>query len=343
VATIKDVSVQAQVSIKTVSRVVNGSAEVSEATRQRVLQVISDLGYRPSLLAKSLVTGKTNTVGVVIPHTAAYVFAHLYFNQVLRGIGEVLEQHRLDLLLHLGRKDMNYAELYHQQRVDGLILLAIPLDDPLHHELLDGRVPAVFTCRVRENDNPTNWVDSDAAGGIEQVVDHLQSLGHREIGFLSGPDNLVLARLQREGFRHALRASGLQLNPEWVRIGEYSFESGRRLAIDVMGFDRRPTALVCGDDMTAVGAIRGVQSLGNQVPTDVSITGFDDVVLAGYTVPALTTVRQDGYQKGRIAAETLIEIMNGSGPDPPRQIVLATELIVRDSSGLVPNCQENRL
>jgi DNA-binding LacI/PurR family transcriptional regulator len=238
---------------------------------------------------------------------------------------------------------MNYAELYHQQRVDGLILLAIPLDDPLHHELLDGRVPAVFTCRVRENDNPTNWVDSDAAGGIEQVVDHLQSLGHREIGFLSGPDNLVLARLQREGFRHALRASGLQLNPEWVRIGEYSFESGRRLAIDVMGFDRRPTALVCGDDMTAVGAIRGVQSLGNQVPTDVSITGFDDVVLAGYTVPALTTVRQDGYQKGRIAAETLIEIMNGSGPDPPRQIVLATELIVRDSSGLVPNCQENRL
>jgi DNA-binding LacI/PurR family transcriptional regulator len=336
VSTIKDVSVRAQVSIKTVSRVINGSAEVSEATRHRVLEVIGELGYRPSMLAKSLVTGKTNTVGVVIPHAAAYVFAHLYFNQVLRGIGEVLEFHRFDLLLHLGRKDMQYAELYYQQRVDGLILLAIPLDDPFHLELIDGRVPAVFTCRVLEENNPTHWVDCDATGGIQQAVDYLVSLGHRDIGFLSGPDDLVLARLQRAGFQFASQQFGLEANPEWIRTGEYAFESGQRMAIEVMSSSRQPTALVCGDDMTAVGAIRGLESLGYKVPRDISVVGFDDAVLAGYTTPRLTTVRQDGYQKGRVAAETLVELMSGSLPDQPRQVVLDTELVVRDSSGPVP-------
>lgn len=335
-ATIKDVSIQAQVSIKTVSRVINGSAEVSEATRRRVLQIIGELDYRPSMLAKSLVTGKTNTVGVVIPHSANYVFDHLYFNKILRGIGEVLESNRLDLLLHMGRKDMPYAELYHQQRVDGLILLAIPLDDPLHLDLIDGRVPCVFTCRVREENNPTNWIDCDASEGIQQAVKHLVSLGHRDLGLISGPDNLILARSQLDGFRRALLRNDIPVVSRWIRSGDFSFESGRRLAVELMTAGPRPTALMCGDDMTAVGAIRGVEFLHLRVPEDVSIVGFDDVVLARYISPALTTVRQDGYQKGRVAAETLVEIMRGGLLNQPRQVMLNTQLIVRESSGPAP-------
>ncbi len=336
VATIKDVSLQAKVSIKTVSRVINGSAEVSEETRRRVLQVIGELEFRPSMLAKNLVTGKTNTVGVVIPHTANYVFAHLYFNEVLRGIGDVLEIHGFDVLLHLGRQDMQYSELYRQQRVDGLILLSIPVDDPLHLDLINSRAPCVFTCRVLEFDNPTHWVDCDGAAGIERAVTHLVSLGHRRIGFLSGPQNLVLGRLQMSGFRSSLSRHGLSGNEDWIRVGDYSFEAGQQLAIELMTSDERPTALICGDDMTAIGAIRGVESLGLSVPRAVSIVGFDDVILAKYTSPALTTVRQDGYQKGRIAAETLVEVMKGEIVDKPRQILLDTELVIRDSSGPAP-------
>jgi DNA-binding LacI/PurR family transcriptional regulator len=167
-------------------------------------------------------------------------------------------------------------------------------------------------------------------------VSHLVSLGHRDLGFLSGPGNLVLARLQERGFREALTHHGLDATGEWVRAGDYSFEAGRRLSTELMALSRRPTALICGDDMTAVGAIRGVESSGLTVPGDVSIVGFDDVILARYTSPALTTVRQDGYQKGRIAAETLVEIMKGSISDQPKNLMLDTELVVRDSTGPAP-------
>jgi DNA-binding LacI/PurR family transcriptional regulator len=331
-ATIKDVSARAGVSIKTVSRVVNNSAEVSEATRSHVQQIIAELNYRPSALGKRLVSGRTNTVGVVIPHTAAYVFAHLYFNEVLRGIGEVLHQHGLDLLLHLGRSDMAYSDLYRQHRVDGLILLAIPTDDTLHRDLLGSEIPCVFTCRVVEDNNPTHWVDSDAATGIELVVDHLVSLGHRRIGMLAGPANLTLAREQVRGFRRALDRHELTLDPGWVETGDFSFDAGRRLSKTMLASRLRPTALVCGDDMTAVGAVRGADDIGLRVPADVSVTGFDDVILARYITPPLTTVRQNGYEKGRRAAEILVSVVLGSERGSPRQELLPTELVVREST-----------
>ena len=334
-ATIKDVSARAGVSIKTVSRVVNGNAEVAPATRLRVQQAIHELDYRPSVLAKRLVSGKTSTVGVVIPHSAGYVFSHLYFNDVLRGVGEILGRHGLDLLLHLGRDDLPYAELFRQHRVDGLILLSIPVDDTLHHDLLDSEAPCVFTCRISVTDNPTHWVDADAETGMEQAVDHLVALGHRHIGFLAGPHNFVLARFQESGFRKAMKKHGLTVNDRWIQVGtdDYSFEAGQRMASELMSRHPRPTAVACRDDMTAIGAIRAIESLGLRVPGDVSIIGFDDVVLARYITPALTTVRQDGYQKGRVAASTLVEVMNGSIREHPRQVVLDTELIIRDSTG----------
>ncbi|MGH2562446.1 MAG: LacI family DNA-binding transcriptional regulator [Thermomicrobiales bacterium] len=332
-ATIKDVSKLAAVSIKTVSRVLNGSTEVAAETRERVQRVIAELDYQPNALAQRLVTGKTNTIGVVIPRSAAYVFSHLYFSEVLRGIGEVLGQHALDLLLHLSHDDTPYAELYRQQRVDGLILMSIPMDDPHLAGLIDGQVPCVFTCRVRAHDNPTHWVDADAAGGMVRSVEHLLALGHQRIAFLSGPPNLMLARLQEEGYRRALAQHGLTPREDLVAVGDYSFEAGQRLAQALMARPQPPTAFVCGDDMTALGTMRGVRELGHQIPEDVSIAGFDDVILAHYATPALTTVRQESYKKGQIAAQTLITVIAGSHAAGPCQIVLPTDLIIRESTG----------
>lgn len=334
-ATIKDVSKGAGVSIKTVSRVLNGSSEVADETRQRVLRIIADLDYRPSALAKRLVTGKTGTVGVVIPRSAAYVFSHLYFSEVLRGIGEVLGQEKLDLLLHLAQDDTPYAELHRQQRVDGLILMSIPVDDPHLAGLRDGRVPCVFTCRITEHDNPTHWVDADAAGGVARAVAYLISLGHERIGFLSGPPNLVLARLQEAGYRQALETHGVAVCQELIAAGDYSFEAGQRLAQTLMTRPQPPTAFVCGDDMTALGAMRGAQARGYRVPEDVSVVGFDDVILARYATPALTTVRQEGHRKGQLAAQTLVAALAGRLADMPSQHLLDTQLVVRDSTGPV--------
>lgn len=335
-ATIKDVSREAHVSIKTVSRVVNRSPEVAEETRVRVLEAIEMLGYRPSALGKRLVTGRANAIGVVIPRSAGYVFGHLYFIEVLRGIGDVLGQHQLDLLLHLGRDDSDYASLAQQRRVDGLILLSIPVDDPLAASLIGEDIPAVFTCRVMAEDNPTTWVDCDPAPGIDEAVDHLVALGHRDFGFLQGPEGLMLPRFQLAALRDSLRRRGLSLRNEWVLTGDYAFEAGSAHAQKLLGLAERPTALICSDDMIAIGAIGALVREGVNVPRDCSVIGFDDVLIVRHLTPPLTTIRQDGYGKGRSAAEMLIEMIKSGPSRNPDQRMLPTELIVRQSTAPPP-------
>lgn len=335
-ATIKDVSRQARVSIKTVSRVINGSQEVAEATRQRVLDTIELLEYRPSALGQRLVTGRARTVGVVIPRAAGYVFGHPYFHEVLRGIGDVLGRNELDLLLHLGRDDGDYALLVHQRKVDGLILLSIPIGDPCASSLLSGAVPAVFTCRATDDDQLTNWVDCDPAGGIDEAVDHLISLGHRDIGFLQGPQQLTLPRLQLQALRASLARRGVGLRNEWVLNGDYSFEAGSAHVLQLLEQPRRPTALLCGDDMIAIGAISALTGAGLLVPRDCSVIGFDDVVISQYISPPLTTIRQDAYGKGQRSAELLIEAIARGPATGVIHETLPTTLIVRKSTASPP-------
>ncbi|MDY7041678.1 MAG: LacI family DNA-binding transcriptional regulator [Chloroflexota bacterium] len=329
--TIKEVAEAAGVSIKTVSRVVNGHSEVADETRQRVQQVISDLGYQPNTMARSLVQGRSNTVGVVIPRSAGYIFSHPFFNEVLRGIAEVLGENNLNLLLHLAYHDTPYVQLYKQRRVDGLIFMSVSLGDPNLEGLLESEAPCVFTCRIAEQDNPTSWVDADFAGGVAKAAEHLFSLGHRRIGLLAGPTDLVSVLLRVKGYRQALQDNGVQVSEDWVLHGDFSSESGRALATTLMA-QCHPSAIICGDDMMAIGAIQGLQELGYRVPDDVSVVGFDDVNMARFATPPLTTVRQDTHKKGRLAAKTLIEIINGSSDTTPTQIALETTLVVRQST-----------
>jgi DNA-binding LacI/PurR family transcriptional regulator len=335
-ATIKDVSRQARVSIKTVSRVINGSPEVAEATRQHVLATIEQLGYRPSALGQRLVTGKASAIGVVIPRTAGYVFGHQYFHEVLRGIGDVLGRNQLDLLLHLGRDDSDYALLVHRRKVDGLILLSIPLDDHRASSLIGGDVPAVFTCRATAGHNPTNWVDCDPATGIDEAVEHLVALGHREIGFLQGPTQLMLPRLQLDALRGSLRGHELELREEWVLSGDYSFEAGSAHARRLLELPERPSALLCSDDMIAIGAIGALAGAGTIVPRDCSVIGFDDVVIARYLTPPLTTIRQDAYGKGQRAAELLIDLIARGSKTEAVHETLPTRLMIRQSTAPPP-------
>jgi DNA-binding LacI/PurR family transcriptional regulator len=301
-----------------------------------VLETIERLGYRPSALGQRLVSGKASAIGVVIPRTAGYVFGHPYFHEVLRGIGDVLGQNHLDLLLHLGRDESDYALLVHQRKVDGLILLSIPLDDVRAASLIGGAVPAVFTCRATIGDNPTNWVDCDPATGIDEAVDHLVALGHREIGFLQGPNQLMLPRLQLEALQRSLQRHGLALRAEWVLSGDYSFESGSAHARQLLELRARPTALLCSDDMIAIGAIGALASAGVVVPRDCSVVGFDDVVIARYLTPPLTTIRQDAYGKGQRAAEALIDLISHGQRNDAVHETLPTRLMVRQSTASPP-------
>jgi LacI family transcriptional regulator len=335
--TIKDVARNSGVSIKTVSRVVNNQAEVSPETRQKVQQTISQLGYQPNMTARNLVIGQSNTVGVIIPNSADYVFLHPFFNEVLRGIAEVLSENHFNLLLHLAHDDAPYARLYSQRKVDGLILMSIPIGDPNIQGLEESGAPCVCTCRISETNNSTNWVDADFAGGVEQAMEHLISLGHRRIALLAGTMNLVSVRLRVLGYQNALRKHGLPVEDGYILDGEFTSESGHVLAAKAMKHPNPPSALICGDDMMAFGAIQALKELGYGVPEDVSVIGFDDISLARFSSPPLTTIRQDTYQKGRMAAESLLAFMRDKHNAPPQQILLDTFLITRNSSAPAKN------
>jgi DNA-binding LacI/PurR family transcriptional regulator len=334
--TIKDVAKLSGVSIKTVSRVVNNLSEVSPETRQKVQQAISTLGYQPNTMARSLVKGRTNTVGVIIPHSAEYIFDHPFFTEVLRGIAEVLSANSYNLLLFLAYDKIPYAQLYYQRQVDGLILMSIPAGDANLRGIHESGVPFVCTCRLTEDDRITNVVDADFTDGVEQGMEHLISLGHRRIALLPGPMSLISVQLRRRGYQNALGKHGILELDGYILEGEFSSESGHALAIKAMQQPNPPTALVCGDDLIAFGAIQALKELGYRVPEDVSVIGFDDINLARFSSPPLTTIRQDTYRKGRIAAECLVMLMHNNNMLPPQQIILNTALVIRTSTATAP-------
>lgn len=333
---IKQVAKIAGVSIKTVSRVINNNPEVAEETRQRVRQVIDQLDYRPNMLARGLVNGKANAVGVVIHHSAHEIFTYPVFSDALKGIAKVLSDHRLDLLLHLAHGAAPYIDLYRQHRADGLILMSLPLNDPHLDGLIGSNMPFVSTCRLVEDDAATTWVEPDFFDGTIQIVDHLVALGHRRIGLLAGPADLGSARLRVKGFHQRMAEHGIPVNESLIVYGDLFQETGRRLAEALMRRELPPTALICSDDLVALEAIQRLQELGYRVPDDVSVVGCDDAIIARYATPALTTIRQDSYMKGYLAATRLIERMAGSPPTAlPTQTLLEMNLIVRDSTGPV--------
>jgi len=338
-ATIKDVARVSGVSIKTVSRVVNNLSDVSPETRLKVQQAILELGYQPNTTARSLVNGRTNTVGVIIPHSADYIFTHPFFTEVLRGIAEVLSENNFNLLLHLAHDQAPYVRLYSQRKVDGLILMSIPLGDPNLEGLEQSEAPYVCTCRISEDDASANWVDADFAGGVEQAMEHLISLGHRRIALLTGPMSLVSVRLRVRGYQNALQSHHLPATAGYVMEGNFTSESGHALAVQAMQHSSPPSALICGDDMMAFGAMQALKELGYRVPEDVSVIGFDDVSLARFSSPPLTTIRQDTYQKGRIAAKTLLDLIRGKSNPVPTQIMLDTSLISRSSTAPVKSSE----
>lgn len=336
-ATLKDVAKFSGYSIKTVSRVVNNLAEVSPETRLKVERAILELGYQPNTLARSLANGRTNTIGVIIPHSADYIFTHPFFNEVLRGIAEVLGENQFNLLLHLAHDNAPYARLYSQRKVDGLILMSIPVGDPCIQGLEESGVPCLCTCRISENADSANWVDADFVGGVEQAIDHLISLGHRRIAILAGPMSLVSPRLRVLGYRNSLKKYHLPVTDGYILEGDFTSESGHNLAVSVMNQSEPPTALLCGDDMMAFGAIQGLKEYGYRVPEDVSVIGFDDISLARFSSPPLTTIRQDTYQKGRIAADALLSLIREKDHTSLVQTMLETSLVIRASTAPAKN------
>lgn len=332
-ATLEAVARVANVSRATVSRVVNGDRRVRDETRSAVEAAVRDLDYVPNRAARSLVTKRSGSVGVVIPEPTALLFGDPFFPRVLRGISEALAEEELQLVLLMPqvRADEVRVEGYLAAgHVDGVLLVSLHGSDPLPEDLRARGIPVVVGGRPPSAG--ITYVDVDNQRGAGMAVQHLLANGRRRVATIAGPQDMPAGADRLAGYHEALGTAGLPVDERLVEIADFSLEGGRsameRLLARAPGVD----ALFVASDLMAMGALATLQAAGRRVPEDVAVVGFDDSPLAAQAHPPLSSVRQPIEEMGREMAR-LLNRMIASRDRAARRVILATELVVRASSG----------
>lgn len=327
--TMTDVAESAGVSLMTVSRVVNNKEDVSQETRQRVLDVIQELGYRPSSIARGLVTRRTGTLGVVVPD-----IDNAFFSGVVRGAEN--QAYADDYSVFLGNtnedpdRELAVLDSLEEKLVDGLILCSSRLETEQLRQIVDRFPSVVLLSRELEEDCAGTVLIDDRLGG-QLAAEHLIRNGHRAIGYISGPPVSHSAHWRVAGFRETLEAAGLPFNPNWIRHCQPLVEQGSQTARELLTSHPELTALICHNDLLAVGALHVCRELGLHPPEDIAIVGFDDIPLASLVNPPLTTCRVDRHELGAKAMRMLLDQITAS-PDSFKKLVLEPELIIRAST-----------
>lgn len=334
--TIREVARRAGVSIATVSYVLNESAPISEETRARVLAAATELGYRPSALARSLRARQSHTIGYSWHHVPRDRW-HPILDPFLYSMAQAAEAQGYHILTFAQPTDgdlwLPYQELMLTGRVDGFILSETNRDDPRVRYLLDHAFPFVAFGRANEDwDFP--YVDVDNAAGTRMAVEYLAGLGHRRIAVIAWPEDSLTGSYRLQGYLEAMEDARLPVDPAWMIRTEHSEGAGRQAmqALLALPPDRRPTAVVTMSDLMAIGAMNALYEAGFQPGRDVSVVGFDDVPMAQYLRPPLTTLRQPVAEVGERVVQMLLRLIRGE-PLPERRVLLPPRLIVRESTG----------
>ncbi len=326
-ATIRDVAERADVSVASVSRVLNGAGSVTEATRDRVLEAAKALQYVPHSGARSLSTSKTQTIGVLLPDLYGE-----FFSELIRGMdvaARALGYHLIVSSSHDDAEEASAAIRSMRGRVDGLIVLSPHLDAANLAAGLAGRTPILLMNGGADAARPSIIVDNH--GGAIQAIEHLVAAGRKRIAHISGPNGNLEAEARLAGYLEAMALAGL---PTIVVEGEFTQTSGHDAGEELARRKTPPDAVFAGNDIMAVGAMLALQDAGLRVPEDVAIIGFDDVPIASLVRPGLTTLRIQIAETGRRALERLVRLINASGDaaaDTACEVV-RPELVVRASS-----------
>ena len=330
-ATIKDIARQLGVSVSTVSYALNGGPRpVRPDVRDRVLAAASELDYRPNHLARTLITGRSFTIGVVPTELTTNLTKSPYFTGCLDGIVNAAEVLGQDVLLYT-RFDQTspiaFANALLDGRADGLLFLAPTVDSPALEQLA-GKIPIAIASGMEVPGLPSFTCDN--RHGVHQAIAYLVSLGHSRIGNLHGKLHLVDGIERLEAFRTAMLEFGCELREEWIVDGQFHPMGGYEAGLRMLSASPRPTAIFCANDEMAAGLLQAAYSLGLSVPEDISVVGFDDVPTASLLHPGLTTVRQPLEEIGCAALHALIAQINGDVAAP--HVQFDTELIVRKST-----------
>ena len=338
--TLDEVAARAGVGRGTVSRVVNGSPQVSPEAKAAVEQAIEELGYVPNRAARALVTQRTDSVALVVSESEARVFEEPFFAGVIRGISSFLSTTPLQLWLAMAnspqeRERERVDHYLTRQHVDGVMLLSLHDDDTLPVRLRERGLPAVLGGRpagmLAPSAVPVSFVDVDNAGGARLAVSHLAGQGRRQIAVIAGPQDMGVGVGRLGGYRNAIVEAGLPADERLIGYGDFSEESGAAAMRALLAARPGIDAVFAASDLMAVGAMRVLKEMGRKIPTDVAVVGFEDSVLAKQTDPPLTTVHQPVEEMGREMARLLLDLISGE-VHPDSSVILDTHLVNRASA-----------
>lgn len=323
------VAVKAGVSTATVSRTLNGRGVVHPTTADRVWRAIRELGYYPNSHARSLASGRSHTLGLMISD-----IANPFFPELVKGFEDTaIQQNYAVTVTNTGydsaRMALGVRRLIEHQ-VDGVAIMTSEIDRHLIDQLTSRGVPLVFldvgTVKTRVSN-----ICVDYATGIHEAVDHLRKLGHRRIAFISGPIKLKSARMRRTAFLDSIAEFRLDRDRSLMVEGNHMVDGGQTAASKLLALRRPPTAILASNDLTAIGALRAIHAAGLDVPRDISLVGFDDIELSQYTDPPLTTVRLSRRELGKAAFDALADML-GESSEHGQELRVSTKLVLREST-----------
>jgi len=330
---IRDVAKHARVSIATVSRTINRIPTVDQQLADRVWKAIEELNYFPNTQARALVSGRTRLLGLLVSE-----ITNPFFPELIDGFEQIAVANGYEILIGSTSYDVSRMATcirrMLERQVEGVAIMTFGIEQPLLEELSSRGIPMVF-------------VDAGPAGplmralvvdyrkGIREGVEHLAGLGHRAIAFISGPLRQGSAQARRDAFIESIEEFGLTRNPEYVTEADHTLEGGMRATERLLSLRERPTAIMCSNDMTAIGALRVLARAGLSVPRDMSVIGFDDIHLAEFVYPPLTTVRMSRKDLAHGAFESLRSVIEKTEGAHQRNWIVPTQLIVRESTASV--------
>ena len=344
--TVQEIAKRAKVSTATVSRTINRIPSVDPVLARRVLRVIEQVGYYPNTHARALVSGRSRIFGLIVPE-----ITNPFFPEIVQTFTELGAKHRYEVLLSFLAQESSLVEKAARQmierRVDGVAVLTFGSENGLVEIFSQRNVP-VFVVDMESADSLVKSAHIDYEHGIRQAVQHLAALGHLRIAFVSGPGHLKTVIQRRLAFLECMREIGLPSPGQLLIEGDHTMAGGMRAMSILAGLQDRPSAVVCSNDMTAIGVMRQAFELDLDVPRDLSVVGFDDIRLAQFMIPPLTTVQLSQFEIADVAFRTLLDCAKA---EKDRSLcckhTIKTNLVLRRSTALAPgrfrdsNCESH--
>ncbi len=330
---IREIAKRAKVSTATVSRTINRNPTVRPHLAKRVLKAIEELGYFPSTQARALVSGRSRIFGLIVSE-----ITNPFFPEIVHTFEEAAIQHNYEILVtstvHDTERMKTAVRRMLEHRVEGVAIMTFGMEESLLDDLTLRNVPLVFVDVGPQRPRVSN-IRIDYLHGIRQAVQHLAAFRHEEIAFITGPMTLKSARARKDAFLQSMQEIGVETQPHLIVEGDHTLEGGRRALAELRRRRPRPTAVLCSNDMTAIGVMRGSYEEKISIPGELSVVGFDNILFSQYILPPLSTIEMSQAEIGRLAFRALLADIQHKQPKPTgTEYVLGTNFVMRESTAL---------